>query len=110
VASGFLAATYRLIKDDGHAAHIDYVGDVFLRLPRLFPGYCMQGLGRIVRSAFRSANFGFELGSSGALYRLVCISNLESITPCLRSLSVIRYYDVWKVYYCERAGQRGVCW
>jgi hypothetical protein len=35
VATSSLAATYRLIKDDGHAAHVGYVGDVFLDSPRL---------------------------------------------------------------------------
>jgi hypothetical protein len=39
-----MMATYRLIKDDGHAADENCVGDVYLELPspgNSFPGYWM---------------------------------------------------------------------
>jgi hypothetical protein len=42
-----MVATYRLIKNEGHATHVDYTGDVFLQLPRLvfrFPDIGVQGL------------------------------------------------------------------
>jgi hypothetical protein len=63
-----MVATYRLIKDDGHAAHENCVGDVYLEMPSLVIRSLDIGRwssARIVRSVF---TLGFELSSSGTLY------------------------------------------